>query len=136
MKKKILIVDDEPQIVRLLSLRLKAGKFDVVTAYDGYQCVEVAKQELPDLILLDMKMPHCGGIEAFEIMKSIKDTSQIPVIFLTAFPTESLKKQVMDMGAEEMYSKPFDSNVLLEKINTILENRTLESDERNFLYTH
>jgi len=120
MKRKILVVDDEPQIVRLLALRLKAQNFDVVSAYDGYQCVQVAKEELPDLILLDIKMPLGGGIKAFEKMKSISSTSNIPVIFITAFPSVKVKKLVMEMGAEDFVSKPFNSDLLIDKINIVL----------------
>ena len=130
MKKKILVVDDEPQIVRLLALRLKAKNFDVISAYDGYQCVQVAKLELPDLILLDIKMPLGGGIKAFEKLKDINSTNMIPVIFITAFTSDKVKKQVMDLGAADFISKPFKSDVLIEKINTILNNRTLKSDDR------
>ncbi len=129
MRKKILVVDDEPQIVRLLSLRLKANNFDVISAYDGYQCVQVAKLELPDLILLDIKMPLGGGIKAFENLKDIKETNLIPVIFITAFPSIKVKNQVMEMGAEDFISKPFNSDVLIEKINTILNYKMLKSDD-------
>lgn len=69
MKKKILIVDDEQQIVKLIAIRLMANNYEVITANDGYQCVQVAKMELPDLILLDIKMPLQGGIKAFKINK-------------------------------------------------------------------
>jgi two-component system alkaline phosphatase synthesis response regulator PhoP len=129
MKKKILVVDDEPHIVRLLSLRLKANNFDVISAYDGYQCVQVAKLELPDLILLDIKMPLGGGIKAFENLKEIEATNTIPVIFITAFPSVKVKKQVMNMGAEDFISKPFNSELLMEKINTILKNKKFKNDE-------
>ncbi len=129
MKKKILVVDDEPHIVRLLSLRLKANNFDVISAYDGYQCVQVAKLELPDLILLDIKMPLGGGIQAFENLKKIEETNSIPVIFITAFPSVKVKKQVMSMGAEDFISKPFNSELLIEKINTILKNKKFKDDE-------
>lgn len=128
MKKKILVVDDEPQVVRLLALRLKANNFDVISAYDGYQCVEVAKLELPDLILLDIKMPLGGGVKAFENLKNIATTNTIPVIFITAYPSIEVKKQVMEMGAEDFISKPFNSEVLIEKINTILDSKALKSD--------
>ena len=123
MKKKILVVDDEPQIVRLLTLRLKAKNFDVLSAYDGYQCVQVAKDEIPDMILLDIKMPLGGGIIAFEKLKSLSKTKNIPVIFITAFPSAEIKKQVMDMGAEDFISKPFNSDVLIDKVNAILKER-------------
>ena len=123
MKKKILVVDDEPQIVRLLSLRLKAKNFNVLSAYDGHQCVQVAKVEIPDMILLDIKMPLGGGIIAFENLKRLSETKNIPVIFITAFPSAEIKKQVMDMGAEDFISKPFKSDVLIDKVNAILKER-------------
>jgi len=132
VNKKILVVDDEPNIVKLLSLRLKAHNFDVISAYDGYQCVEVAKQELPDMILLDIKMPLGGGIKAYETLKGITKTSLIPVIFITAFPSAEVKKQVMDMGAEDFISKPFNSDVLIEKIDAILKNPKSASDKKLF----
>ena len=120
MKKKILVVDDEPQVVRLIALRLKANNFDVIGAYDGYQCVQVTQEENPDLILLDIKMPLGGGIKAFETLRKNPNTENIPVIFITAFPTVEIKKQVIDMGAEGFIAKPFSSEVLLEKIKSII----------------
>ena len=120
MKKKILVVDDEAQIVRLLSLRLQANNYDVVVAYDGYQCVQMTQEENPDLILLDIKMPLGGGIKAFETLRKNTSTENIPVIFITAFPSVAIKKQVIDMGAEGFIAKPFSSEELLEKIRSII----------------
>ena len=121
MKKKILVVDDEIQIVRLLSLRLQANNYDVIVAYDGYQCIQMVKAENPDLILLDIKMPMGGGIEAFENLRNNKITKKIPVIFITAFPSVEVKKQVIDMGADGFISKPFSSEELLKIIEELLE---------------
>ena len=70
MPKKILVVDDEPQIVHLLSARLKASGYDTYGANDSYQCIKMTKEVNPDLILLDMKMPAGGGIQAFNNLKS------------------------------------------------------------------
>jgi len=120
MKKKILIVDDETQIVRLLSSRLQINNYETISAYDGYQCVQTAKEEKPDLILLDIKMPMGGGIKAFETLRNNTSTEMIPVIFITAFPSIDVKKQVIDMGANGFISKPFDSEELLKKIHSIL----------------
>jgi len=120
MKKKILVVDDELPIVRLLSLRLKASNFNVIGAYDGYECVEMAKLEVPDLILLDIRMPGGGGISAFKNLKEIDKTKLIPVIFITAFPTNDVKKLVMKMGANGLIAKPFDTELLTDSINKIL----------------
>ena len=132
MKKKILVVDDDPQIVQLLSLRLKASNFDVISAYDGYQCVQVAKDELPDLILLDIKMPAGGGIGAFEILKGMTKTSLIPVIFITAFPSKEVKRLVIELGADDIISKPFNSDVLIRKINAALSHQNITSDDMLF----
>ena len=120
MKKKILVVDDEIQIVRLLSLRLQANNYDVIVAYDGYQCIQLVKAENPDLILLDIKMPMGGGIEAFDNLRKNKITENIPVIFITAFPSVEVKKQVIDMGADGFIAKPFSSEELLNKIRSIV----------------
>ena len=120
MKKKILVVDDETQIVRLLSLRLQANNYDVIVAYDGYQCIQMVKAENPDLILLDIKMPMGGGIEAFENLRNNKITEKIPVIFITAFPSIEVKTQVIDMGADGFIAKPFSSEELLNKIRSII----------------
>lgn len=120
MKKKILIVDDELSIVRLLSLRLKANNYDIVSAHDGYECVEKAKSELPDLILLDIKMPGGGGINAFKNLKELDETKSIPVIFITAYPTAEVKKLVMDLGAQGFIAKPFDTELLTNNISRIL----------------
>jgi len=120
MKKKILIVDDETQIVRLLSMRLEANNYEIVKAYDGNQCTQVAKSEKPDLILLDIKMPMGGGITAFETIRNNEITKNIPIIFITAYPSEQVKKQVIEMGADGFISKPFNSEDLIDKIQSII----------------
>ena len=132
MKKRILVVDDEPQIVRLIGLRLKANNFDVIGAYDGYQCVQMAKLKLPDLILLDIKMPLGGGIKAYETLKSMAPTSLIPVIFITAYPSTEVKNQVTELGAEGFISKPFNGDELIGKINTSLSYQNITSDDEIF----
>ena len=112
MKKKILIVDDEPGIVNLLSIRLKAKDYEVFEAFDGLQCVKIAEEEVPDLILLDIKMPVMCGITAFEKLNQMDITKKIPVIFMTAYPKMEVKKQVGLMGAKGFISKPFISKDL------------------------
>ena len=108
MKKKILIVDDEPGIVRLLSMRLKAKNYEVSVAYDGLDGVKIAEKEVPDLIIMDVKMPHGGGIGAFEKLLQLDVTRGIPVIFMTAsYPQLEIKNQVLKMGAKGCISKPF-----------------------------
>ena len=120
MKKRILVVDDERSIVRLLSLRLRSQNYDVLEAYDGIQCVEIAKDKLPDLILLDIKMPNGSGIQAFENLQNIKKTKDIPVVFITAYPKPEVKELVLKMGAAGFVTKPFDGDLLNKRINNIL----------------
>ena len=120
MGKKILIVDDEAGIVRLLSMRLKAKGYEVFEAYDGLECVKMAMQVLPDLILLDIKMPQGGGIGAFERLIKLDATKEIPVIFMTAFPTEEIQNQVRQMGAKDCISKPFISKDFEQTIDTVI----------------
>ena len=120
MKKKILIVDDEPGIVKLLSMRLQIKGYEVFTAYDGMECVKVALKELPDLILLDIKMPQGGGIGAFERLIQIDATKNIPVLFMTAFPTKEITSKVLKMGAKGCMSKPFISKNYEKTIETAL----------------
>jgi len=121
MSKKILIIDDEPGIVRLLSMRLKAKGYEVFEAFDGLQGVEVAKQELPDLILMDIKMPNCGGIAAFERLLQFNETKTIPVIFMTAYPKDEIKNQVLKMGAKGCISKPFISEDFEQTVEIVLQ---------------
>ena len=120
MGKKILIVDDEPKIVRLLSQRLKANGYETFTANDAYQCIKMTREVKPDLILLDMKMPAGGGILAFENLKTSVYTSMIPIIFITAYPGDEVKKHVEDLGADGFFSKPFKSADLLIKIKDLI----------------
>ncbi len=119
MKKKILIVDDEPQIVRLLSMRFKGMGFEVFEAFDGLQCVTVAEVEMPDLILSDIKMPNMDGIAAFEKLLQMDTIKKIPVIFMTAYPQLEVKNQVTAMGAKAFVSKPMsreDLKLIIEAI--------------------
>ena len=105
--KKILIVDDEPYIIRLLSKKLEKENYTVYSAENGFESVEMAKKYNPDLILMDIKMPECNGIEAFKILKKTQNTNEIPVLFMTAFPNPEYLKKIKQMGAKGCISKPF-----------------------------
>jgi two-component system alkaline phosphatase synthesis response regulator PhoP len=120
MRKKILVVDDEDQILKLLTMRLQINNYEVVSAKDGYQCIQMAKEEKPDLILLDIKMPNGGGINVFETLRNNIDTEIIPVIFITSYPSLEVKNQVTEMGASGFIAKPFDIEDLLMKIQSLI----------------
>ena len=125
MKKKILIVDDEPGIVRLLALRLQTKGYETVEAYDGIQCCLVAEEEIPDLILLDIKMPILDGITAFQELLKLEATKEIPVLFMTAYPTIEIKDLVLNMGAKGCISKPFISESFEQTIDMVINKYTL-----------
>jgi putative two-component system response regulator len=120
LNKKILIVDDEPAIIRLLSLRLKHNNYDTIEAHDGLECVETAERELPDLILMDIKMPNCDGLTAFKKLAENEKTRHIPVLFMTAFPKTEVLNKVHSMGAKGCISKPFVSADFEESIKSAI----------------
>ncbi|MFH1239229.1 MAG: response regulator [bacterium] len=120
MAKKILIADDEPNILKLLTSRLKANGYEIVVASDGMQATMKAHREKPDLIIMDIKMPGGDGLSVYKNLKQSDNTVTIPLIFLTAHPSEEYKKQAMEMGADDFIAKPFDEKKLLEKIKKAL----------------
>jgi DNA-binding response OmpR family regulator len=120
MAKKILIADDEPNVVKLIASRLKANKYDIIVAQDSLYAVQKAMEEKPDLIILDIKMPAGGGLSVFENLKMSADTMMIPIIFITAHPSEELRDKVMQMGAEGFIAKPFNADDLLAQVKKAL----------------
>lgn len=122
MKKKLLIVDDEHHIVKFISARLRARNYEVIEAYDGVQCLTKTMEEIPDLILLDIKMPIMNGIDVFKEIIKLKATKEIPVIFMTAYPNLELKNQALKMGAKGFISKPFISKDLELIIERVINN--------------
>jgi len=120
MPKKILIADDEPYMLKLIAARLKANNYEVVMASDGLYAVIKAHEEKPDLIILDIRMPVGGGMGVFENLRMTTDTMLIPIIFITAHPSEEIQRKVMEMGAEDFIAKPFDADELLAKVRKAL----------------
>ena len=132
LKKKVLIVDDEPGIVRLLAMRLKAKGYEIFKAYNGLECLMITKEEKPDLILLDIKMPKMNGIAAFEVIIEQDETKEIPVLFMTAYPTPEIKEQVLKMGAKGCISKPFISIDFEQTIDMIINKYTLSDYQKKY----
>lgn len=119
MEKKVLIVDDEPEIVQFLGLRLANSGYKVLKAYNGIEAIKIAKRELPDLIVLDILMPGMDGSKAASILKESAETKDIPIIFLTCLFTKEEEKQSNMRGGVYFVAKPYDSDQLL---NVIKEN--------------
>ncbi len=118
--KKILIADDDPDIVELLTSRLRANGYEVVGAHNGVWVVVKAIKENPDLIILDINMPSGNGVSVFEQLKKHTDTFFTPVIFITGYPSFKIRDRVIEMGADGFISKPFDANELLFKVEEAL----------------
>ena len=121
MPKKILVVDDEPNVLKLIALRLEANNYEVVTALDGFYAIKKAHDENPDLIILDICMPAGGGISVFDNLRANNSTMMIPVIFITAHPNEDIWREVMEKGAEGFITKPFNADDLLAKVKKVLK---------------
>jgi DNA-binding response OmpR family regulator len=120
-KKKILIVDDERDIVKAVMIRLQGAGYEVVTAFDGAQGVFMAHKEKPDLIILDIRMPAGNGFSVAQRLKRSMHTFTIPVIFLTGSPEKNAEKKAMALGARFYIKKPYDPEELLDEIKRALE---------------
>jgi DNA-binding response OmpR family regulator len=120
---KILIVDDEPNIVQTLQDRLEMNEYDVVTACNGQEGLEQAINEVPDVILLDVIMPIMDGHEMLEALRKQPGCEDISVIMLTARSQTQDIARANACGIEDYIVKPFDLSELLEKIESVIERR-------------
>lgn len=119
-KKHILIVDDDPAILRLLSTNLKARGYEVATATNGEESLEVIQKDLADLIILDLMMP---GIDGVEVCRRIREWSDIPIIILSARGDEKDKVKCLELGADDYLTKPFGIAELMARIKTAFRHR-------------
>lgn len=120
-KTKILIVDDTPTNIEVLSTMLHYNNYDVLAALDGYQAIDSAKEFQPDLILLDVMMPNMNGFETCEKLKQIPETQKTPVIFLTAKNEPDDVVKGFQLGAVDYVTKPFNSTELLIRVKNHIE---------------
>lgn len=121
--KKILVVDDEPDVASLLTLMLKSQGYNVISAGDGQEALEKARGENPDLILLDIMLPRLDGYKVARMLKFDENFSHIPIIMLTAKIQERDRQTGLEMGANDYVTKPFDTAALLGKIKDLLEKK-------------
>ena len=131
MKDKILIIEDDPKIVRLLQIELQFEGFEVFFAYDGKEGLNMAKYNSYDLILLDLMMPKMSGME---VCKRIREFSQIPIIMLTAKDEVSDKVVGFDYGADDYMTKPFSNEELLARIKSLLRRTKKPKDKEDFIF--
>lgn len=125
-KKRILVVDDERHIVRLVQVNLERQGYQVLTAYDGVECLEKARAEKPDLIILDVMMPRMDGFEALQRLKTDPETSIIPVIMLTARAQDRDVLQGYQYGADLYLTKPFSPLELISLVKRVFESQDEE----------
>jgi len=117
--KKILIIEDQKNLVKLLESRLKAAGYSVVTALDGQEGMEKVPSVKPDLIITDLAMPGMPGSSIVRILKGSDEYKHIPIIMLSAFVNENMKQSV-EIPADVYIRKPYDSELLLKKIQELL----------------
>ncbi|CAH1213228.1 Transcriptional regulatory protein WalR [Paenibacillus allorhizoplanae] len=115
--KKIMIVDDEPKIIRFIAANLKSLGFETVACQNGAEALEKAEAVDPDLILLDLMMP---GMDGFEVLRRLRTYSSVPVIMLTARSNGADKVQGLNLGADDYLTKPFSLDELFARVNAVL----------------
>jgi len=117
---KILVIEDEEHIVELLKFNLESNGYDVVSASDGLEGLNMVKSERPDLILLDLMLPKMDGIEVCKQVKSDSDLQEIPIIMLTAKGSETDKVLGLEIGADDYITKPFSIRELMARVKVVL----------------
>lgn len=127
--KKILIADDEPDILEIIQFNLQAEGYEVVTAKNGEEALEKAKENQPDLIILDVMMPGKNGMEVCNLLRmqpAFKDTL---IVFLSALSDESTEIRGLETGADDYLSKPISPKVLLSKVNSLFRRLNKEGGD-------
>jgi len=116
-KTRILIVDDELSIIKLLRANLEARGYEVLAAIDGAEAIQTFEMELPDLVILDIMMPKMDG---FEVCRRLREWSQVPIIMLSARGDVSDKVKCLDLGADDYITKPFGKGELIARVRVVL----------------
>ena len=128
--KHILIVDDEPRMRRFVRMNLELEQFQVSEASDGLEAIRKVRDEMPDLVVLDVEMPKMDG---FETLREIRRAAPVPVIMLTVRGDEEDRIKGLDLGADDYVTKPFSARELVSRINAVL--RRVEMSSPCLLYT-
>jgi DNA-binding response OmpR family regulator len=116
----VLVVEDDPVILRLLEVNFELEGFGVILAHDGAEGIELARSDRPDIIVSDIMMPKVSGIELVEALKGDPSTASIPIILLSAKAQTSDLKSGMDAGADDYVTKPFEPLDLVDRVNALL----------------
>ncbi|MGD1839826.1 MAG: response regulator transcription factor [Thermonemataceae bacterium] len=132
---KILVVDDDTDIVEMLTYNLKKEGYEVKAAYDGKEAIDTATQFQPSLILMDIMMPQMDGVEASRILREIPETNDAYIIFLTARAEEYSEIAAFDVGADDYIVKPIKPRALMSRISAIFrrESKKIKQEDQIFL---
>lgn len=120
MRKKILIIDDEAEIVELLCSRLHSQHYETVFAFDGEDGLSKFKEAMPDLVILDLNMPNMNGLEVCRVIRRVEQNNT-PIIMLTARGTDTDRIVGRVRGADVYMTKPFDASAIIGQVNKLLE---------------
>lgn len=135
---KVLIVDDNPTNVELISVQLKPFNYQIFKAYEGEQALEIIQQTPPDLILLDLMMPKMSGYEVCKILKNDPNTQLIPVVIVTALRELEDKIKAIELGADDFLMKPYNKLELVTRVKSLLRFKQLYDDldsSENIIFT-
>jgi two-component system alkaline phosphatase synthesis response regulator PhoP len=127
--KKILIADDEEDILEILKFNLVKEGYDVISAQDGDEAIVKAKQNLPDLIILDIMMPGKNGVEVCQILRAQNEFKETLIMFLTALNDEATQIKGLTTGADDYVSKPVSPSIFISKVNSLMR-RLKKQDEK------
>ena len=130
---KILLVDDDPDIIEILEYNLKKEGYETASANDGVQAVEVAKTFKPDLILLDVMMPRQDGIETARQLRQLPDFKDTYILFLTARAEEYTEVAAFDVGADDYIVKPIKPRALVSRIKAVLRRDTQQTESDSII---
>jgi two-component system alkaline phosphatase synthesis response regulator PhoP len=131
--RRILVADDEPDILEIISYNLSREGYEIYTAKNGQEAIDKAKATNPDLIILDVMMPKKTGMEACQALRALPQFQKTLIIFLTAMSDESSQIRGLELGADDYVSKPISTKVLVSRVNALFRRVTKDDDNSNTL---
>ena len=126
-KRRVLLVDDDREIVRGVGIRLRAAGYEILTAFDGQAGLLAAKENLPDAIVLDVRMPVMDGLTMLRRLRDYKETEAIPVVILSASVVDQGKARALEQGARYFLEKPYDPKSLIEAVEAAIAEAAAET---------
>ncbi len=133
MSKKILIIEDEKDIIELLDFNLSKDGFEVLSAQTGEDGLRLARTNSPDLILLDLMLPGINGLDICKLLKADQKTGHIPIVMLTAKDEDIDVVTGLEVGADDYITKPFSPKVLIARIRTVLRRQSVQGEEKKHI---